>query len=109
MTACERGSSRQGTSLSRKRGFDWRRTEDVFDKLDEEFGAKPKSVYTYKELSEMFEATVKLPPGTALAEGMTVADLAAKREHDVTLTLDVTGTLVDSSMFGAAGFNDTPM
>ncbi|HTL32839.1 MAG TPA: AMP-binding protein [Kofleriaceae bacterium] len=32
----------------------------TFDKLDEEFGAKPKSVYTYKELSEMFEATVKL-------------------------------------------------
>ncbi len=32
----------------------------TFDKLDEEFGAKPKSVYTYKELVEMFEATVKL-------------------------------------------------
>jgi long-chain acyl-CoA synthetase len=32
----------------------------TFDKLDEEFGAKPKSVYTYKELLEMFEATVKL-------------------------------------------------
>lgn len=32
----------------------------TFDKLDEEFGAKPKSVYTYKELIEMFEATTKL-------------------------------------------------
>jgi long-chain acyl-CoA synthetase len=32
----------------------------TFDKLDEEFGAKPKSVYTYKELTELFEATVKL-------------------------------------------------
>ena len=32
----------------------------TFDKLDEEFGAKPKSVYTYKELVELFEATVKL-------------------------------------------------
>ncbi|HEU4731778.1 MAG TPA: AMP-binding protein, partial [Kofleriaceae bacterium] len=32
----------------------------TFDKLDEEFGAKPKSVYTYKELIELFEATVKL-------------------------------------------------
>ena len=32
----------------------------TFDKLDEEFGAKPKSVYTYKELIEMFEAAVKL-------------------------------------------------
>ncbi|HEY1815528.1 MAG TPA: AMP-binding protein [Kofleriaceae bacterium] len=32
----------------------------TFDKLDEEFGAKPKSVYTYKELVEMFESTVKL-------------------------------------------------
>ncbi len=32
----------------------------TFDKLDEEFGAKPKSVYTYKELAELFEATVKL-------------------------------------------------
>jgi long-chain acyl-CoA synthetase len=32
----------------------------TFDKLDEEFGAKPKSVYTYKELVEMFEATTKL-------------------------------------------------
>ncbi len=32
----------------------------TFDKLDEEFGAKPKSVYTYKELREMFEAAVKL-------------------------------------------------
>jgi len=28
----------------------------TFDKLDEEFGAKPKSVYTYKELTELFEA-----------------------------------------------------
>jgi long-chain acyl-CoA synthetase len=32
----------------------------TFDKLDEEFGAKPKSVYTYKELVELFEATIKL-------------------------------------------------
>jgi len=32
----------------------------TFDKLDEEFGAKPKSVYTYKELVEMLEAMVKL-------------------------------------------------
>jgi long-chain acyl-CoA synthetase len=32
----------------------------TFDKLDEEFGAKPKSVYTYKALIELFEATVKL-------------------------------------------------
>ena len=32
----------------------------TFDKLDEEFGAKPKSVYTYKELVELFEAAVKL-------------------------------------------------
>ncbi len=32
----------------------------TFDKLDEEFGAKPKTVYTYKELVELFEATVKL-------------------------------------------------
>lgn len=32
----------------------------TFDKLDEEFGAKPKSVYTYKEMVELFEATVKL-------------------------------------------------
>ena len=32
----------------------------IFQKLDEEFGAKPKSVYTYKELLEMFEATTKL-------------------------------------------------
>jgi long-chain acyl-CoA synthetase len=32
----------------------------TFDKLDEEFGAKPRSVYTHKELVELFEATVKL-------------------------------------------------
>jgi long-chain acyl-CoA synthetase len=32
----------------------------TFDKLDEEFGTKPKSVYTYKSLVELFEATVKL-------------------------------------------------
>src|SRR4051812_46756207 len=32
----------------------------TFDKLDEEFGAKPKSVYTHKELIELFEATIKL-------------------------------------------------
>jgi long-chain acyl-CoA synthetase len=32
----------------------------TFDKLDEEFGAKPKTVYTYKELIELFEAAVKL-------------------------------------------------
>ncbi|MCW5801745.1 MAG: AMP-binding protein [Deltaproteobacteria bacterium] len=32
----------------------------TFDKLDEEFGQKPKSVYTYKELVELFEAAVKL-------------------------------------------------
>jgi long-chain acyl-CoA synthetase len=32
----------------------------TFDKLDEEFGAKPKSVYTYKEMVELFEATTKL-------------------------------------------------
>ncbi|MBL9014730.1 MAG: AMP-binding protein, partial [Myxococcales bacterium] len=32
----------------------------TFGKLDEEFGAKPKSVYTYKSLVELFESTVKL-------------------------------------------------
>ncbi len=32
----------------------------TFDKLDEEFGAKPRSVYTYKSLVELFEATTKL-------------------------------------------------
>jgi long-chain acyl-CoA synthetase len=32
----------------------------TFDKLDEEFGAKPKTVYTYKELVELFEAAIKL-------------------------------------------------
>jgi long-chain acyl-CoA synthetase len=32
----------------------------TFDKLDEEFGAKPKTVYTYKEVIELFEATIKL-------------------------------------------------
>ena len=32
----------------------------TFDKLDEEFGAKPKSVYTYKSLVELFEAAIKL-------------------------------------------------
>jgi long-chain acyl-CoA synthetase len=32
----------------------------TFDKLDEEFGEKPRSVYTYKELPEMFLATTKL-------------------------------------------------
>jgi long-chain acyl-CoA synthetase len=32
----------------------------TFDKLDEEFGAKPKTVYTYKSLIELFEAAVKL-------------------------------------------------
>ncbi len=32
----------------------------TFDKLDEEFGAKPKTIYTYKELVELFEAAVKL-------------------------------------------------
>ena len=29
-------------------------------RLDEEFGAKPKTVYTYKELIELLEATIKL-------------------------------------------------
>ena len=32
----------------------------VFASLDEEFGAKPRSVYTYKDLVELFEATIKL-------------------------------------------------
>ncbi len=32
----------------------------VFATLDEEFGQKPKSVYTYKDLIELFEATIKL-------------------------------------------------
>ncbi|MBS1120646.1 MAG: AMP-dependent synthetase and ligase [Deltaproteobacteria bacterium] len=32
----------------------------TFDKLDEEFGAKPRSVYTYKSIVELFEAAVKL-------------------------------------------------
>jgi long-chain acyl-CoA synthetase len=32
----------------------------TFDKLDEEFGAKPKTVYTYKSIVELFEATTKL-------------------------------------------------
>ncbi|MDQ3337442.1 MAG: AMP-binding protein [Myxococcota bacterium] len=32
----------------------------TFDKLDEEFGAKPKSVYTYKSIIELFEAATKL-------------------------------------------------
>ncbi|HEU0037073.1 MAG TPA: AMP-binding protein [Kofleriaceae bacterium] len=34
----------------------------TFDKLDDEFGAKPKTVYTYKSIVELFEATVKLHP-----------------------------------------------
>ena len=32
----------------------------VFPTLDEEFGPRPRSVYTYKELLELFEATTKL-------------------------------------------------
>ncbi|MCA9680209.1 MAG: AMP-binding protein, partial [Myxococcales bacterium] len=32
----------------------------VFPQLDDEFGPKPRSVYTYKELLEMWDATVKL-------------------------------------------------
>jgi long-chain acyl-CoA synthetase len=32
----------------------------TFDKLDEEFGAKPKSVYTYKSLVELFDSATKL-------------------------------------------------
>ncbi len=32
----------------------------TFDKLDEEFGEKPRSVYTYKELLELFWASTKL-------------------------------------------------
>jgi len=32
----------------------------VFASLDEEFGQKPRSVYTYKDLIELFEATIKL-------------------------------------------------
>ncbi|MDQ3364843.1 MAG: AMP-binding protein [Myxococcota bacterium] len=32
----------------------------TFDKLDEEFGAKPKSIYTYKSIVELFEAATKL-------------------------------------------------
>ncbi len=31
----------------------------TFDKLDEEFGAKPKTVYTYKSLVELFDAATK--------------------------------------------------
>jgi long-chain acyl-CoA synthetase len=32
----------------------------TFDKLDEEFGAKPKTVYTYKSIVELIESTMKL-------------------------------------------------
>ncbi len=32
----------------------------TFDKLDDEFGPKPKSVYTYKSLVELFESATKL-------------------------------------------------
>lgn len=32
----------------------------TFKQMDEEFGVKPRSVYTYKELVELFESTVKL-------------------------------------------------
>ncbi len=32
----------------------------TFGKLDDEFGPKPKTVYTYKSLPELFEAAVKL-------------------------------------------------
>ncbi len=32
----------------------------VFPTLDDEFGPKPRSVYTYKELLELFDATTKL-------------------------------------------------
>jgi long-chain acyl-CoA synthetase len=32
----------------------------TFDKLDEEFGAKPRTLYTHKELVELFEAAIKL-------------------------------------------------
>ena len=32
----------------------------TFDQLDEEFGPKPKSVYMYKSVVELFEATTKL-------------------------------------------------
>ncbi|MDQ3296341.1 MAG: AMP-binding protein [Myxococcota bacterium] len=31
----------------------------TFDKLDEEFGAKPKTIYTYKSIVELFEAATK--------------------------------------------------
>ena len=34
--------------------------ERYFPTLDDEFGPKPRSVYTYKELLEMFDATTKL-------------------------------------------------
>ena len=34
--------------------------EWVFPTLDDEFGPKPRSVYTYKELLELFDATTKL-------------------------------------------------
>ncbi|HUH03202.1 MAG TPA: AMP-binding protein, partial [Kofleriaceae bacterium] len=34
--------------------------EWVFPVLDDEFGPKPRSVYTYKDLIELFEATTKL-------------------------------------------------
>jgi long-chain acyl-CoA synthetase len=34
--------------------------EHVFPILDEEFGPKPRSVYTYKDLLELFDATTKL-------------------------------------------------
>ena len=32
----------------------------VFPQLDDEFGRKPRSVYTYKDLIELFDATTKL-------------------------------------------------
>ena len=60
----------QGRLLWAPHMLDWRRywmdthfaglQKWTFDKLGEEFGAKPKSVYTYKELVELFEAAVKL-------------------------------------------------
>src|SRR5262249_42617645 len=53
----------------------------VFPSLEEEFAARPKSVYTYRDLIEMFDATTKHHRGRTAMRRLSPPDSNAEAER----------------------------
>jgi long-chain acyl-CoA synthetase len=59
----------------------------TFKAMDEEFGVKPRSVYTYKELLELFESTVKLHRNRVALRLLPKVDGRHRRDENQSLLL----------------------